>query len=81
MGSVVPPVRSGATAPLIFLATVPSAGAVVYDVRPSATTSALSTGLSVSTSQIQNSRYLVQLNANGDVISDSGDEPAPEENP
>lgn len=60
---------SGNTLPVTFLANVPSIGAGVYDVRPSATPSALNTGLSVSISQLQNNRYLVQLNSNGDVIS------------
>src|SRR5262249_15411808 len=36
---------------------------------PSATPSSLSTGLSVTTSQLENARYRVQLNANGDVAS------------
>src|SRR2546425_8118052 len=60
---------SGNKVPFIFLAAVPAMGVAVYDVRPSAIPSLLNTGLSVSTSQIQSSRYLVQLNANGDATS------------
>src|SRR5262249_21975481 len=60
---------SGNTASVVFLADVPALGAAVYDVRPSSTPSSLNTGLSISTSQLQSSRYSVNLNANGDVIS------------
>ena len=60
---------AGNTLPVTFLANVPAMGMAVYDLRPAATPSTLNTGLSVSTSQIQNSRYLVQWNANGDVLS------------
>ena len=60
---------TGSTVPVTFLADVPSMGAAVYDVRPSSTPCALSTGLSVSTSQLESARYRVQLNANGDVTS------------
>ncbi len=60
---------AGNRVPVTFLATVPATGVAVYDVRPSATPCPLNTGLSVSSSQLENSRYLVQLNANGDVSS------------
>jgi alpha-mannosidase len=60
---------SGNRASVVFLADIPALGAAVYDVRPSSTPSSLNTGLSISTSQLQNSRYAVNLNANGDVIS------------
>ena len=60
---------SGSTVSVSFLADVPSMGAAVYDVRPSATPCSLSTGLSVTTSQLENARYRVQLNSNGDVVS------------
>lgn len=52
-----------------FLANVPANGAAVFDVRPSATPSTLGTGLTVSSSQIENARYRVQLNTSGDVTS------------
>lgn len=60
---------SGNRVPVVFLATVPATGAAVYDVRPAASPSTLSTGLSVTTSQIENARYRVQFNAQGDVAS------------
>ena len=60
---------SGNNLPVTFLAAVPANGAAVFDVRPSATPSSLNTGLSVSTSQLENARYRVQVNANGDVSS------------
>jgi alpha-mannosidase len=64
MGTVV-----GSSVQVVFLAAVPANGAAVFDVRPSATPCSLSTGLSVSTSQIENPRYRVQINASGDVSS------------
>jgi alpha-mannosidase len=60
---------SGNDVPVTFLASVPANGAAVFDVRPTTTPSSLSTGLSVSTSQIENARYRVQVNAAGDVTS------------
>ncbi len=60
---------AGNNVPVTFLAAVPATGAAVFDVRPSATPSSLNTGLSVSTSQLENPRYRVQVNANGDVSS------------
>jgi len=59
----------GNMVPVTFLADVPATGSAVYDVRPSATPSGLNTGLSVSTAQMENARYRVQLNANGDIAS------------
>lgn len=59
----------GNTAPVTFLAALPAVGAAVFDVRPSLTPCPLETGLSVSTSQLENQRYRVQLNASGDVAS------------
>jgi alpha-mannosidase len=60
---------TGNAVPVIFVASVPSMGASVYEVRPSASASALTTGLSVTTSQVENARYRVRINANGDVSS------------
>ena len=62
-------VPTGNNVPVTFLANVPANGAAVFDVRPSATPSSLGTGLSVSTSQIENAGYRVQVNAAGDVTS------------
>jgi alpha-mannosidase len=55
--------------PVCFLAKVPASGCSVYDIRAAAAASTLSTGLSISTSQVENARYRVQLNAAGDVSS------------
>lgn len=59
----------GNVVPVTFLANVPAVGMAVYDVRPAATPSSLNTGLSISTSQLENVRYRVQFNGNGDVSS------------
>src|SRR5205814_78105 len=48
---------AGNTLPIIFLADVPSTGVAVYDARPAASGSTLNTGLSVSATQLQSSRY------------------------
>jgi alpha-mannosidase len=55
--------------PVTFLAALPPVGAAVFDVRPSVTPCALETGLSVSTSQLENTHYRVQVNTSGDVAS------------
>lgn len=60
---------AGNSVPVIFLADVPATGAAVYDVWAAANPCPIHTGLSVSTSQLENSRYRVQLNTNGDVAS------------
>jgi len=57
------------TATVLFQADVPAVGAAVYDVRSSSSACSLATGLSVTTSQLENARYRVQLNASGDVSS------------
>jgi alpha-mannosidase len=59
----------GNNVPVTFLAVVPANGAAVFDVRPAANPSTLNTGLFVSTSQIENARYHVQVNAASDVSS------------
>ncbi len=59
----------GNQVPVTFLAAVPANGAAVFDVRPSSAPCTLNTGLSISTSQIENDRYRVQVNAAGDVAS------------
>lgn len=62
------PVR-GNVLPVTFLARVPATGAAVFEVRPAESPSALSNALSVSPSHLENTRYRVQLDANGDVSS------------
>ena len=52
---------------LVFMATVPADGFAVYDVRKSTTAGPLSTGLSISQSGLENARYRVTIDANGDV--------------
>ncbi len=51
----------------IFVAKTPSVGYAVYDVEPAA--SAPASSLKVSTSSLENARYRVTLNADGDVSS------------
>ncbi|WP_348641819.1 alpha-mannosidase [Terriglobus albidus] len=53
---------------VLFLATVPSVGYAVYHVQ-AAQKAAPSTGLKVTNSFLENARYLVKLNADGDVSS------------
>jgi alpha-mannosidase len=52
---------------VLFLANVGSIGYAVYDVRPAPVPSNLSTGLKVTESSLENSRYIVQIDDNGDV--------------
>ena len=51
-----------------FLAQVPSVGYAVYDVQPAETPIAFS-GLQVTESSLENTRYRIRLNENGDVAS------------
>lgn len=53
----------------IFLASAPSVGMAMYDMRDSKTPSEIETGLKVTTSSLENQRYLVKINDNGDVSS------------
>ncbi|HEY3414725.1 MAG TPA: glycoside hydrolase family 38 C-terminal domain-containing protein [Armatimonadota bacterium] len=54
---------------VLFLARVPSVGAATYDVRPADLPTAISTGLSVTSNTLENQRYRVTLDTNGDVSS------------
>jgi len=54
---------------LLFLAKVPPVGFAVYDAQPGDNASASSSELSVSSSQVENSRYVVKIDQNGDVAS------------
>ena len=59
---------SGDTATVIFLARVPSSGFAVYDVRGMASAArAARSPLSVTDSTMENARYRVRLDANGDI--------------
>ncbi len=53
----------------LFLAKVPSVGYAVYDARPSDNPSKLATGLMISARGMENSRYKVTINDDGDVTS------------
>jgi alpha-mannosidase len=53
---------------VLFLADVPSLGYAVYDVRPTDSATAKS-GLHVDESSLENARYRVKLDQNGDVAS------------
>ncbi|MBZ5563026.1 MAG: alpha-mannosidase [Acidobacteriia bacterium] len=59
---------SNGSAKVVFLAKVPSVGFAVYDVRPGEATEVASE-LKVSESSLENARYRVRLDKNGDVAS------------
>jgi alpha-mannosidase len=54
---------------LLFLANLPSIGFKVFDVRPGATTRPAESDLKVSESKLQNRRYIVTVDSNGDISS------------
>jgi alpha-mannosidase len=54
---------------VLFLASAPSVGFAVYDVQPAAEPYAGATSLSVTESSLENHRYRVALDANGDIAS------------
>ncbi len=56
------------TAKILFLAKVPSVGYAVYDVR-AAESSALNSALRIAPSSLENARYRVQVDQNGDAAS------------
>ena len=59
---------ASAGAKVLFLAKVPSVGFAVYDVRAAAAPASAAT-LKVTQSSLENARYRVQLDANGDAFS------------
>ena len=59
---------NGGTAKIVFVAQVPSVGYAVYDVQPAESVAA-SSQLSVSESSLENARYRVKIDENGDVSS------------
>jgi alpha-mannosidase len=61
--------REGNRLTLAFLAKVPSLGLATYDVRPSKSPCAISTGLAISSQSLNNARYKVTLDAHGDVAA------------
>jgi len=54
---------------VLFLADVPAVGFRVYDVRPSEGPCEVETGLAATQDSIENERYRVQIDENGDVAS------------
>ncbi|HLW42962.1 MAG TPA: glycoside hydrolase family 38 C-terminal domain-containing protein, partial [Candidatus Acidoferrales bacterium] len=54
---------------VLFLGKVPSTGFAVYDVQPSATVPSNSPELKVTDSSLENARYRIQLNHEGDISS------------
>ena len=54
---------------VLFLAHVPSVGYAVYDVRPAESPCTIKTGLRASAVSMENGRYEIKVNANGDVSS------------
>ena len=54
---------------ILFLASAPSVGFSVYDVRPSQESCGIVTNLKVTDTTLENERYLVKLDENGDVKS------------
>jgi alpha-mannosidase len=59
---------NGNLAKIVFVAQVPSVGYAVYDVQPAESPSS-SSQLSVSESSLENARYRVKIDENGDVSS------------
>jgi alpha-mannosidase len=54
---------------ILFVAKAPSVGFAVYDLRPAKQSKPSATGLSVSTNSIENQRYRLTINADGDVAN------------
>jgi alpha-mannosidase len=66
-GRAVPAQMAGDT--VLFLASVPSVGYAVYDVQASATSDAAAAALAVSDSMLENARYRVRIDRQGDIAS------------
>jgi alpha-mannosidase len=58
---------AGQTVNFAFMASVPSTGYAVYEVRPSTTACALATGMTAGATALENSQYKVTIDANGDI--------------
>lgn len=61
--------RNGNTLTVEFLGSAPPVGAAMYDVRPASGAAASDPALRVSKTGVENARYRVTLNAQGDVAS------------
>ncbi|MGO8788955.1 MAG: alpha-mannosidase [Terriglobia bacterium] len=68
-GKEVPSQIEGNSGRILFLAKVPSVGFAVYDVRASETAADISSELKASESSLENARYHVTIDADGDVSS------------
>ncbi len=55
------------TSKVAFVAKVPSVGFAIYDVQPANQPSSMSSELKASESSVENARYLVKINENGDI--------------
>ena len=60
--------RDGNSLRVLFIAKVPSVGYAIYDLHPSAKSSA-SSSLAVTANSLENARYKISLDANGDIGS------------
>ncbi|HEV2695217.1 MAG TPA: glycoside hydrolase family 38 C-terminal domain-containing protein [Verrucomicrobiae bacterium] len=60
--------RAGDSLRVLFIAKVPSVGYAIYDVRPAANSSAPA-DLIVTANSLENTRYKVSVDANGDIAS------------
>lgn len=54
---------------VLFIANAPSLSYATFDIRPSKSPCSLSTGLKVTRTFLENSKYIVKINSNGDVSS------------
>ena len=61
--------RDGAEYTIVFIAEVDSMGYRVYDVRPADEPCAMATGLGLDGNILQNEKYIVKMDENGDVAS------------
>ena len=66
-GKEVPSQFEGGTGHVLFLAKVPSVGFAVYDVRPADSAATALSELKASESALENARYRVTIDTNGDV--------------
>jgi len=60
---------SDGSARVLFLASVPSVGYAVYDIQPSDSPASASPALQATESSLENERYRIKLDENGDVSS------------
>ena len=61
--------KQGKELDIVFLADVPSVGFRIYDVRGAEKANAKATDLRVTEHELENSRYYIRLNRNGDIAS------------